>query len=68
VLTGENNIVLSKELALKLFGSVDNIIGKSVTFDKSQQFTITGIADPSPKSTIKFDFILSFDEFENTIQ
>lgn len=63
-LSGGNNIVLSKELAFKLFGTVDDIIGKSVTFDKSQRFTIAGIADPTPKSTIKFDFILSFDVFE----
>ena len=63
-LSDENNIVLSKQLALKLFGTIDNIIGKFVTFDKDQQFTIAGVADPSPKSTIKFDFILSLGVFE----
>ncbi|MES2730550.1 MAG: ABC transporter permease [Bacteroidota bacterium] len=64
VLSDENTIVLSKELALKLFGTMDNIIGQLVTFDKDQQFTISGVVDTSPKSTIQFDFVLSLPVFE----
>src|SRR5690606_30793956 len=63
-LSDDSNIVLSKQLALKLFGTVDAIIGKFVTFDNAHQFIISGIVEIDPKSSIQFDFILPFSLFE----
>lgn len=61
-LADNNNIVISKELALKLFGSNGNVIGKSIEFDKKQSFQVVGIFKTIPaESTLQFDFLLPFE-------
>jgi putative ABC transport system permease protein len=59
VLSDPGNIVISEELALKLFGTTRNIIGKFVGFDRKEQFIISGIIKVPANSTIQFDYILS---------
>lgn len=50
VLQTANGIVLSKAIALKLFGSVD-VIGKNVFIDTNTAFMVTGIMEDIPENT-----------------
>jgi putative ABC transport system permease protein len=73
VLTDKSSIVLSDLLARRLFGTTENLIGKTVTFQHEQPYTITGIfTTPGIHSSEQFDFVLSIlgqkDEQENLTQ
>jgi len=62
LLTDKNSIVISDELAGKLFGTTDNLVGKAVKFQHQKDFFISGIFKKIPvNSSQQFDFVLSFD-------
>lgn len=64
VLANNNSIVLSDELAMKLFGTTTNIIGKALSFDHDTTFFVSGVFKKMPvNSSQQFDFVLSFDYF-----
>ena len=64
VLADNNSIVLSNELAMKLFGTTSHIIGKAVHFDHDTTFFVSGVFEKMPaNSSQQFDFVLSFDYF-----
>lgn len=66
VLSDMSSIVLSDELALKLFGTTENIIGKPVRMDHDPNFYVSGIFKKIPaNSSQQFDFVLSFDYFKS---
>jgi putative ABC transport system permease protein len=59
-LDGPGKIVLTRTIAKKYFGN-DDPLGKSLTIDSNQNYTITGIVEDVPdNSQIKFDFLASF--------
>jgi putative ABC transport system permease protein len=63
-LTSPNALVLTKELAEKLFPKGD-ALGKLVTLEKVHSFTITGVLDELPgRSHIKLDALASFSSLE----
>jgi predicted permease len=65
VLANNNSIVLSDELALKLFGVTNNITGRPVQFDHDTTFFVSGVFKKMPaNSSQQFDFVLSFDYFK----
>lgn len=63
VLSEKNNIAISEKLAVKLFGSAEAALGKSIewsAFGKDQLSHITAIfRDVGPQSTLKFEFVLT---------
>jgi predicted permease len=62
VLQDKNSIVISDELAKKLFNRTDNIIGQPVRFQQQQTFFVSGVFEKPPRnSSQQFDFVLSFD-------
>ena len=64
VLANNSSIVLSDELAMKLFGTTNNIIGKAVSFDHDTTFFVSGVFKKmAANSSQQFDFVLSFDYF-----
>ena len=64
VLADNNSIVISDELAKKLFGTTENIIGKPIDFQHDTTFFVSGIFEKTPShSTQQFDFVLSFDYY-----
>ena len=64
VLKGMNSIVVSREVAETLFGSVENAIGKSVELDHEESYSISGVCeDLSPQSSLQFDFLLNYQKF-----
>ncbi len=65
VLKAPNSIVLSESLCQRLFHTTENVIGKSVEFEHESVYQVTGIFENIPaNSTMQFDFVLSFEEFE----
>jgi putative ABC transport system permease protein len=62
VLKDKNSIVISDELAQRLFGRTDNLIGKAVRFEQQQTFFVSGVFEKPPhNSSQQFDFALSFE-------
>lgn len=62
VLADKKSIVISDELAKKLFGTTENIIGKAIRFQHETDFFVSGIFEKLPvHSSQQFDFVLSFD-------
>lgn len=66
VLADKNSIVISEELAIKLYDTTDGIIGKPIEFQHEKTFLISGIFEGTPRnSSFQFDFVLSFEEFKD---
>ncbi|MDN5200994.1 ABC transporter permease [Fulvivirgaceae bacterium BMA10] len=60
----KNTILVSEALALKLFNTTENIIGRTIKFQHDQEFFVSGIFSTIPSnSSQQFDFLLSFEEF-----
>lgn len=65
VLTDKNSIVISEKLALRLFKTTENVVGKTVVFQQEQQFQVSGVfKNISASSSVQFDFVLSFEKCE----
>jgi putative ABC transport system permease protein len=65
VLADKSGMVISEELAKKLFNTSENVIGKLVEFQHDKQYTVSGIFKGAPtNSSIQFDFVLSYEEFK----
>jgi putative ABC transport system permease protein len=60
VLAHDNNILISDDLAEKLFNTTTNVVGKALTFDDKQQFLISGIFTIPSGSSTQIDFVLPF--------
>jgi putative ABC transport system permease protein len=58
-----NSIVLTKQLAIKLFGKED-AMGKTVRLDRGDNLTVTGVLKDLPNNTsFKFEYILPWSYF-----
>ncbi|HMF71823.1 MAG TPA: ABC transporter permease [Flavitalea sp.] len=65
VLENNTSIVISDELAMKLFGTTEKLIGKPLRFDQDTTFYVSGVFKKVPKhSSQQFDFVLSFEYFK----
>lgn len=61
-LSKPQSIVLTKTLALKLFGDVESAQGKTIYFDNNYPNTVTGVIDDVPKNShFRFSGLRSFD-------
>ena len=71
VLADRNSLVISEEMTLKLFGTTENIIGKSLEWETmgiKKQVFISGVFKGVPaNSSEEFDFLLSFEAFEKDV-
>ena len=57
VLSGPHSLVLSEQMARKLFGSTD-VVGKLVKVDSNAVFTVTAVARAMPRnSNLRFDYL-----------
>ncbi len=62
VLKDKNSIVISDELATRLFSRTDHLLGKAVRFQQQQTFFVAGVFKaPLRNSSQQFDFVLSFE-------
>ncbi|WP_148782473.1 ABC transporter permease [Aquimarina intermedia] len=67
VLHDRNNIVISKDLATKLFGSPEQAIGQSIEWNligKQKESRVAGVFETlSANSTEEFDFVIPYQKF-----
>lgn len=72
VLSNKKGIVLSQSQALSLFGSISNVVGKTVGYKVvgiERQCVVTGIFKDMPvNSSEHFDFVLAFDDLKDIMQ
>jgi putative ABC transport system permease protein len=62
VLRDKNFIVISKNLAHKLFNTTTNVIGKTINFQHERLLTVSGVFENPPfNSSVQFDFLVSMD-------
>ncbi|MBX2943393.1 MAG: ABC transporter permease [Cyclobacteriaceae bacterium] len=66
VLKDKLSIVISRDLAIKLFGGMEKAVGKTVELQHDKSFTVTGIFENLSKSSSdQFDFVLTFEFFKD---
>ncbi len=66
VLKDKTAIVLSRDLAVKFFGSVGDAVGKTLRFENDRNFQVSGVFENIPfNSTYRFDFVLPFEDFKD---
>lgn len=67
VLKDKSSIVISDELAIKLFGTTVDVVGKTVDYMHFKSFQVSGIFKSPPASSSRtFDFIMTFEEFKES--
>ncbi len=65
VLSDKKSIVITEALAKRLFGTTENVIGKTIEWQHNKQYQVSGVLRDLPSfSSIKFDFILTFEAFK----
>ena len=61
VLADKNAMVISESLALKLFNTTDNVVGKTISLQREKLFRVSGIfKDLPPSSSEYFHFVLLY--------
>lgn len=66
VLMDRSSIVISDQLAIKLFNTTENIVGKVIQCQQEIPYQISGIfKSPPSNASMQFDFALSFEEFKS---
>ena len=64
-LADKNSIVISEDVAMKLFNSKHNVVGKAIEFQHEREFIVSGVFENIPAtSSTHFDFVLSFEMFQ----
>src|SRR5436190_10361850 len=62
VLKDKSGMVITEGLAIKLFGSTENVMGKTVELNHKVPYQISGVIKDFPRtSTIQVEYLLSFD-------
>jgi predicted permease len=66
VLQDKLGMVISRDLANKLFGTTENVVGKMVELQHEKTFQVTGVFEGTPtNSSVQFDFVMSFEAFKD---
>jgi len=64
VLKQPHSVVLSKSLAEKYFGNVQEAVGKAITINQDKSYTVSGVFRDVPhSSTLKFDYVFPFKDW-----
>jgi putative ABC transport system permease protein len=64
VLKDKSSIVISEDIAIRLFGTKENVVGKTIEMNHKDQFQVTGVmADISKQASVSFDFVIPFEVF-----
>ena len=54
-------LVLTREMAIKYFGSVENAMGKSLRINNDADFAVNGVVENVPRNShFTFDFLISY--------
>src|SRR5260221_7449273 len=64
VLADRHSIVISDELAMRLFNTTQGVVGKTIELNHEREVIITGLFRKTPAaSSVRFDFVLPFDAY-----
>ncbi len=64
VLNDRSSICISRDLANKFFGGIENAVGKTIQYGGTLDFTVSGVFENiNNKSTYVFDFVLPLQDF-----
>lgn len=64
VLADKYSIVISEELAENIFGTKDNVLGKTIEIQHKDNLIVSGVFAGTPQnSSYQFDFVMSFEYF-----
>jgi predicted permease len=64
VLSDKHSIVISEELAMKLFDRTQDVVGKIIRVNHEQEYLVSGIFKTVPAaSSTRFDFVLPFEAY-----
>lgn len=59
LLMDKNSIVITRDLAKRLFDTSENVVGKVIEFQHETEFKITGVLENIPsQSSVQFDFAI----------
>lgn len=66
VLSDKKAIVISRALAIRLFGTEENVIGKIIELQHKDQLHVTGLMDNVPNSSsAQFEFVVTWEKFRD---
>lgn len=65
VLADKSSMVISEPLAIKLFGTVEKVVGKTITYQQNQLFKVSGVFNLPPTSSEYFDFVMPLNILTN---
>ena len=66
VLDDKQSIVLSKDAASRLFGTIEDVVGQTVALNHDKQYQVSGIMENVPTiSSVDFDFVIPFEGFRD---
>lgn len=66
LLADKHSVVISEELAQKLFDTAEEAIGKQITIQQTDVYQVTGVFQKVKASSLQFDFAVSFDLLKDT--
>jgi putative ABC transport system permease protein len=67
VLKNPTSVVLTENMAIKYFGSVDNAMGKTIDLDKELHLKVTGVAKNSPSNShLYFDLVVPLSNYSHS--
>jgi putative ABC transport system permease protein len=65
ILLDKNSVVISDELAKKLFHTTENVIGKTIEFQHKFTLQVSGVFKSVPgNASEKFEFVIPFERFK----
>ena len=66
VLSDKRSVVISESLAIKLFGTTENVVGETVEWRHDKHYQVSGVFKDIPlASTIRPDFLLTYKAFRD---
>ncbi len=66
VLKDKLSTVISKSLAIRLFGTADDVVGKTIELNHDKVLNVSGVMEDTPNnSSWKFDFVMTFEFFKD---
>jgi putative ABC transport system permease protein len=65
VLKDKYAMAISRDLAIKLFNTDENVVGKTIELQHKKTFTVSGLFEKLPaSSSYQFDFVMNFEEIK----
>ena len=65
-ITDKSSVAISDKLAVTLFGSIENSVGKTILLQHQTEFKVTGVFQSIPiNATDQYDFVLPYEKYRD---